>query len=48
MYDSHDAVKPSVPLLTQRTQSLGRSRALVIDSALDDLKQLWKQPLAWK
>ena len=31
-----------------RLQIRGTAGALVIDSALDELKQSWKQPLAWK
>ena len=31
-----------------RLQIYGTAGALVIDSALDELKQSWKQPLAWK
>lgn len=33
---------------TDRVQIRGAAGALVIDSALDELKQCWKQPLAWR
>ena len=32
---------------TDRVQIRGAAGAMVIDSALDELKQSWKQPLAW-
>ncbi len=33
---------------TDRVQIRGAAGAFVIDSALDELKQCWKQPLAWR
>jgi phosphoribosylformylglycinamidine synthase len=33
---------------TNRVQIRGTGGTLVIDSVLEELKQSWKQPLAWK
>lgn len=41
-------VKLGEVVSTDRVQIRGAAEGLVIDSALDELKQCWKQPLAWR
>ena len=42
------AVKLGEITSTNRVQIRGTAGGFVIDSALDELKQSWKQPLAWQ